>query len=155
MIVKAQSEQNKQLTELSNKSKMFWNYSEKAINIFRDELNISPEYIKKNEVWIYIKDKKIIGYYSLKYRNKELKFKDIVLEIGYWLDHMFILPEFIGQGYGKILFNHFNDLCLSKNVSEIMILADPNSKLFYEKMGCKYINEYPSSIPNRTTPYLL
>jgi maltose O-acetyltransferase len=155
MIKKANNEHGVLLTDLSIKSKMHWNYSENVMDVFRKELNISSEYIDRNEVWLYIKEDKVIGYYSLKYREKELRFKDIVLEIGYWLDHMFVLPKFIGYGYGKSLFNHFNTLCISKKINEVMILADPNSRGFYVKMGCKYIKEFTTSIPNRTTPYLL
>jgi hypothetical protein len=34
------------------------------------------------------------------------------------------------------------------------ILADPNSRGFYEKMSCRYVEEYPSIIKGRTTPFL-
>lgn len=36
-----------------------------------------------------------------------------------------------------------------------IILSDPNARKFYEKMGCKYQKEYPSTITNRTTSWLV
>ena len=155
MIKKAKPSDSKTVTDLAIKSKMYWKYSESVMDVFREELIISSEYIKTSNVWIYEKKGEIIGFYTLKFREKEFKFEDIVLKIGYWLDHMFILPEYIGQGFGKLLFNHFSTICQTINIEEVMILADPNAKKFYEKMGCEYIKEYTSSIPNRTTPYLL
>jgi maltose O-acetyltransferase len=73
---------------------------------------------------------------------------------GYWLDHMFIEPFSIGKGNGVKMFVHLRDRCGVRGVSELGILADPHSRGFYEKMGCDYMCEYPSTIKNRTTPYL-
>jgi hypothetical protein len=35
------------------------------------------------------------------------------------------------------------------------VLADPHARFFYEKMGCLYQTQWPSSIPGRTLPYLI
>ncbi len=68
---------------------------------------------------------------------------------------MFILPQEIGQGIGTEMFHHLRKWCQSEGVDEVGVLADPNSRGFYEKMGCEYQNEDPSTIPNRTTPRLV
>ena len=67
---------------------------------------------------------------------------------------MFIDPQKIGTGMGTKMFDHLRKRCVSRGINELNILADPNSKGFYEKMGCDYIGEYPSTIRNRTTPFL-
>ncbi len=73
---------------------------------------------------------------------------------GFWLEHLFIDPRHIGNGIGSKLFSHLRDRCKEMGRSELGILADPNSRGFYEKMGWRYIKEIPSNIKNRTTPYL-
>ena len=67
---------------------------------------------------------------------------------------MFLLPEFIGKGLGKKMFKHLLKKCKAEEIKKLCILADPNSRIFYEKMECKYQMEYPSTIENRTTPLL-
>jgi N-acetylglutamate synthase-like GNAT family acetyltransferase len=67
---------------------------------------------------------------------------------------MFIEPENIGNGIGTKMFDHLRKRCLSRGINELGILADSNSRGFYEKMGCVFKREYPSTIKNRTTPYL-
>jgi len=67
---------------------------------------------------------------------------------------MFIVVDRIGKGIGTKLFSHVRENCDSRGISELGILSDPNARGFYEKMGCEYIQEYPSTIKNRTTPYL-
>lgn len=52
------------------------------------------------------------------------------------------------------MFDHLRKRYLSRGINELGILADSNSRGFYEKMGCVFKREYPSTIKNRTTPYL-
>jgi len=99
-------------------------------------------------------DGKIIGFYSLVTLIDDIEASGTMIDKGNWLDHMFISPRHIGKGVGKKMFLHLRNLCKEKRIAEIKILADPNSKGFYEKMGCQYIKDYASTIENRTTPYL-
>jgi hypothetical protein len=52
------------------------------------------------------------------------------------------------------MFDHLRKMSCGRGIKELGILADPNSRGFYEKMGCEYKREYPSTVKNRTTPYL-
>ena len=90
---------------------------------------------------------------SVKY-FEDIEIAGIHINKGLWLEHMFIDPKNIGDGIGKKLFNHMKEHCMIKDIRKIGILADPNSKGFYEKMGCIYRGEYPSTIEGRTTPFL-
>jgi N-acetylglutamate synthase-like GNAT family acetyltransferase len=67
---------------------------------------------------------------------------------------MFVDPANIGNGIGTALFHHLSGWCVAKRIRKVGILADPNSRGFYEKMGCTYVQEYPSTIKGRTTPWL-
>jgi N-acetylglutamate synthase-like GNAT family acetyltransferase len=53
-----------------------------------------------------------------------------------------VKPENIGEGIGKRLFSHLIDFCKENSINEIKILADLNSKGFFQKTGCDFINEY-------------
>jgi len=84
---------------------------------------------------------------------KDIEASDIIIKKGTWLEHLFIDPPNIGKRIGTKLFRHLREKCLSTETWEIGILADPNSKGFYEKRGCTYIREYHPTIKGRTTPY--
>ncbi len=154
MIRRANIIENKFLTEMSFDSKRYWNYPEKYFNIWDTELTITSDYISTNDVYVYEENDCIIGYYSIVDLKRDLIVSDIVIEAGTWLEHMFISPQSIRNGIGTKLFLDCIELCYSKSIVTLKILADPNSRGFYERMGCKFIKDYPSTIEGRTTPYL-
>jgi GNAT superfamily N-acetyltransferase len=142
------------LTRISIASKGHWRYPLEYFEVWKNELTISADYIGKNEVYIYEAGHEIVGYYSIVTLPEDLVVSGITLRKGFWLEHMFIDPPHIGKGIGTKLFRHLRNRCEENGINELGILADPNSRGFYEKMGCRYIGEYPSTINNRTTPYL-
>ncbi len=149
----AETEESTLLTEISLASKMYWPYPDEYMQIWKDELTITPQYIEENEVYICSVEDSIAGYYSLVELDSSRQVDDITLAPGLWLDHMFIKPDLIGKGIGREMFSHCILTCLKKHHSLIRLLADPHSGMFYIKMGCRYIEEYPSTVPGRTTPY--
>ena len=48
MIKKAKPSDSKTVTELTIKLKMYWKYSESVMDVFKEELVISPKYIKNS-----------------------------------------------------------------------------------------------------------
>lgn len=142
------------LTRISFESKGYWGYPLAYFEIWKNELTISPDYIEKNDVHVYQKGRAVAGYYSIVNLPEDIIISDIRLTKGFWLEHMFVDPLHIGKGIGSKMFRHLRKECEKNGVRELGILADPNSIGFYEKMGCRYIREFPSTIKNRTTPYL-
>lgn len=155
MIRRAREGESNVLTSISFASKAFWGYPEEYFVQWAGELTLSERYIRDNDVFVYEDDGLVIGYYSLVENGGHIEIDGISLEQGTWLDHFFIEPDSIGRGIGSSLFAHLRQRCLLKHVSAVRILADPYSRGFYEKMGCRYQGEYPSTIARRTTPYLL
>ena len=153
-IREAETKEHILLTNISFQSKRYWNYPESFFDIWKDELTITENYISGNDVYVYEINGNVTGYYSIVTLRSDLAVSEIIIEAGIWLEHMFILPEFIGKGIGRQLFTHCVEKCAKKNTDRIKILADPNASQFYEKMGCRFIKEYPSTIAGRTTPYL-
>lgn len=156
MIRPARTEEAEELTRISFASKGYWNYPREYFAFWERELTIDPGYIKENDVFVFESGGKAVGYYSVIHLSEDLEVSDIRLEKGYWLEHMFIEPGHIGQGIGTRMFRHLRSRCEEQGIRELRLLSDPNSRGFYEKMGCEYVREFPSTIPKRTTPcYLL
>jgi GNAT superfamily N-acetyltransferase len=154
MIRSAIIEDSETLTNISFESKGYWKYPKEYFEIWQNELTISQNYIQRNDVFVYENYGSIIGYYSIVNLEEDIEICGIPINRGIWLEHMFIDPQYIGKGYGTKLFSHLRKWCIEADIRNVGILADPNSKGFYEKMGCVYIREYPSTIEGRTTPFL-
>ena len=51
------------------------------------------------------------------------------------LKYLFIEPQYIGRGYGKVLWNHLVEYCEIMGFKEFSIVTSPQAKEFYVKMG--------------------
>ncbi|WP_395052663.1 GNAT family N-acetyltransferase [Flavobacterium sp.] len=143
-IVKATSKDDEVLTSITKKSKAFWGYSAEQILKWNDSLTVSKEYIETYNVFKLITEDTIIGYYS--YFNIE---KDTIK-----LDNLFILPEHIGKGFGKLLMNDFLNKLEKSETKKVQLHADPNAENFYLKLGFKKVGEFETTIKNRFMPIM-
>lgn len=134
-IIRATKDDADSLTAIAISAKRHWNYPEAWIQHWLPQLTISAEYISANEVWIMVDEEKPIAFYSLS-QDEE----------GYELGHLWVLPEYIGQGIGKQLLQHTFERCKLLNIYNLKIYADPNAQSFYEKMGATKISEYHSDL---------
>ena len=154
-IRRARPEEAARLTELSFAAKAYWNYPQSHYRRWQQELTITADYIAAHDVYVCGNGPKICGYYSLVILQEDLAVAGALLKAGVWLEHMFVDPASIGRGVGSRLFDHLCQEVHNSGSDSIHILADPHARPFYEKMGCIYQGECPSSIPGRTTPYLV
>lgn len=143
-IEKAQINDHFTLSKITYLGKAFWGYDKQLLDKWKEDLTITPDYIIKNNVFKLISDGKIIGFYSfLKLENNILK-----------LDFLFILPEYIGSGIGKLLMTDFIDKAKNLNIEKIILDADPNAEKFYKKFGFQTYNKLESSVKNRFLPQM-
>lgn len=143
-IQKAIPEDNIRLTEITKKSKAYWGYCEEQISIWSNNLTVTIDYIEKNDVFNLIEENKIIGYYSyIKQENKQVK-----------LDNLFLLPEYIGKGFGTYLMNDFLQRMRDEKYQKITLDSEPNAEQFYQKLGFKKVGEFETSIKNRFMPIM-
>jgi GNAT superfamily N-acetyltransferase len=141
-IRKARPEESEELTAISFAAKRHWDYPEAYFDVWVEELTIAEEYIRKNHVYAAEVDDAVVGYYSIVCNDR-----------GFWLEHIFIQPDYIGKKIGTQLMRHAEALCRNLNCKKLMVLADPHSRGFYEKLGVKYVREVPSNIEDRTVSY--
>lgn len=127
------------LTQIAVSAKRYWNYPERWIEIWLPALTITPIYISEHETWVAVVDEKPLGFYSL---NKEDDFL--------WLDNLWILPEFMGQGIGRRLFHHALERSRVLGASVLKIESDPNAQSFYEKMGARKNGEHQSEVDGQS-----
>ena len=143
-IEKVNTTDSEILTQITKKSKAYWGYSAEQIQKWEVSLTISQDYIREHDVFKLVKDNVIIGYYSYLFEDgKNVK-----------MDNLFILPEYIGKGFGKYLFLDFLNRMKEAEIQTIQLDSEPNAEGFYSKMGFVKIGAFETSIKDRFMPVM-
>lgn len=140
------------LTDISFAAKKYWNYPEEYLEVWKNELTITPAYIQNNIVYLAEQGGQVIGYFSLVEVENDFWTGNVFVNKGFWLEHIFILPDYIGKGIGSNLIHILKTKCQEMKIDKIYIFSDPNAKGFYDKIGAHYLGESLSSIEGRTVP---
>ena len=130
-IVQANSTDHKDLTEIALASKRYWGYPEEWIFAWKEQLQITAEMIENSLVYKAVSDGKTAGFYVLTGNSEKLE-----------LEHLWIKPENIGQGTGKILFEHALIQAARSGASRVEIESDPNALGFYKRMGAYQVGTH-------------
>ena len=144
IIEKAKITDNEILTVITKKSKAYWGYSNEQIEDWSPFLTVTEEYIETNSVFNLMLDNQIIGYYSF-FHESENSIK---------LDNLFVLPDFIGKGFGKLLMNDFLVGLQDLSVQKVVLNSEPNAESFYIKFGFVKIGQIETSIKDRYLPIM-
>ena len=143
-IQKAIPSDHEILTQITKKSKAYWGYSNEQIEDWSPFLTVTEEYIETNSVFNLMLDNQIIGYYSF-FHESENSIK---------LDNLFVLPDFIGKGFGKLLMNDFLVRLQDLSVQKVVLNSEPNAESFYIKFGFVKIGQIETSIKDRYLPIM-
>lgn len=123
-IIRANPADAETLSAIAWAAKAHWGYPPRWMEQWRDQLTITPEFIVKNETFAAAIDSLIIGFHALLETSEALR-----------LEHLWILPERIGQGIGRRLFAHAIERATLHGVRCLTIEADPNAEPFYLHLG--------------------
>jgi len=143
-IERAQENDHIRLTEITFAGKSFWGYDNVQLEKWRSDLTISADYITDNETYKLVLNEETIGYFSIiKVDN------DTII-----LDNIFLLPDYIGKGYGRFLMLDCIERAKIQQAKRIILDAEPNAENFYRNFGFETIGQFESSIKNRFLPQM-
>jgi len=127
------------LTDIAIKAKGHWGYSDVQMAHWAKQfLTVSPEYVAANHAWVASVDSRPVAFAAIKLEAAETI-----------LDHLWVLPAYIGQGIGKSLFLHAA-LCMdAMHCHEFVFASDPHADGFYYKMGAAKIGDNHSGLQAR------
>lgn len=116
------------LTNIAMGAKAYWGYDQAFMDSCRDELTVTVEDLKHADKYYLLveQDGHVWGFATL---NKS---QGNTCE----LEALFVAPECIGQGMGKVLFTKAIDLAKNLDVDSVEIHSDPYAAEFYKRMGC-------------------
>jgi GNAT superfamily N-acetyltransferase len=134
-----------ELTELALRSKAHWGYDEAFMAKCRETLKVTAEDCESGAVWVAADGARLAGFCSVCGDAPQGKLSDL-----------FIDPEYIGKGAGRLLLENAVERAKELGFSELEIHSDPHAVDFYLHFGAEKAGEVPSeSIPGRTLPRLL
>lgn len=140
------------LTRIAFSAKQHWNYPSCYLELWKNELTISADYILKNIVYKASAKDVVTGFYSIVNVENDFYAGEVFVQKGYWIEHIFILPEYHKQGIGRLLIDHAKQVARNTGIQSLMIFVDPFAQGFYEKIGAKFVRHSKSSIKDRMIP---
>ena len=143
-ISKALPSDNDRLTEIAWQSKSHWNYPAEWMELWRKGLTISAEMIEQNDVFkLVLNSGEIVGCCVL------ITEKEVL-----WIEHLWILPDAIGNGFGKQLLQTALQQTVKPIHKKIKVVSDVNAEVFYQKMGFETVSQYESVPKGRFLPVM-
>ncbi len=130
------------LSDLAITSKGYWGYPEDLLELWGKDLRIRKEFIQENVVRTINLKSELIGFFGLRI-SRECE-----------LEHMWLLPAYIGKGYGKAAFEEVQNEFRRLGITKFFIVSDPNAEKFYISQGARRVGEVESKPQNRFLPKL-
>lgn len=132
------------LTRVAHAAKRFWGYSAKLMRLWEADLTVTPEFVAGHPVYCATHEGAIVGFYAVSGGNAIRE-----------LEHLWIHPECIGAGVGRLLFSHLLGHLRRKGVARLMIASDPNAEGFYRRLGARRVGMVASRPAGRRLPLLV
>jgi GNAT superfamily N-acetyltransferase len=123
-LTRACAEDADALTEIALAAKRHWRYPESWIRGWKDALTITPEYVIAHPTWAAAIKGEFVGFCAV-----QIAAGDAVL------DHLWVLPSFMGRGIGRALFQHAEEIARASGAIRMRIVGDPHAERFYSRMG--------------------
>lgn len=141
-IRKAIAKDIPELNRVSIASKKHWGYPDEWIANWLDELTLTPEKFVRQNILVGELNGEIIGFCSITESESE-----------YEILHLWVVPQFIGQGYGKKILTRTMDEFVTSD-KPIIVEADPNAESFYKSLGFETFDKVESFPKGRLLPVM-
>lgn len=130
-----------QLTVIAQAAKAHWGYPKEWLEIWRDDLTFTPEYIAQHPVIVATDQNEISGFVAIEPWQDNLQ-----------LAHFWISPAHMSKGVGRALFAQALHYCETTSCRKLRVVSDPNASGFYEAMGCQFSAFEETKIRGRRLP---
>lgn len=133
------------LNQLMRAGKGYWGYPEDGLDRFMKTFGIPDDtYFNDAIGFVAESSQDVVGYYLFKTDEQPPT-----------LDQFFLDIRFVGQGYGRHLWNHCVGQSRQYGWIEFKFWSDPHSLGFYEHMGAVKIGERPMvTLPGHMAPIM-
>lgn len=134
LIRKARPQEGQMLTQLAFRSKAYWGYDTKLLEVWRDELTVSEEMIRDFISYVAQSGDRVVGFWCREPKEEH--------SAGF----LFIEPDWIGKGVGRLLWEAVMADAKQRGLRYLTWEADPNAEPFYLRMGAYRIGLKASDV---------
>jgi GNAT superfamily N-acetyltransferase len=132
------------LSAIARAAKAHWRYPGAWLAAWEPVLTITPDYVRREIVFVGVRDGEPIGFYALEPRADRWS-----------LEHMWVEPGEHGRGVGRSLFAHALGTVRALRPGVVVIESDPFAAGFYVRMGARQTGTVAAAVegdPNRRLP---
>jgi GNAT superfamily N-acetyltransferase len=127
------------LTAIAHAAKRHWGYPESWIAAWGEALTITPAFVAARPVFVAEDGGGAVrGFHALAPAGDD-----------WTLEHLWVLPDCIGTGVGRLLFEHAAATARAGGAAALAIEADPHAEGFYRHMGARRVGEVPAAMDDR------
>ncbi len=124
LFQRAQEGEGEMLSAIAFAAKQHWGYPREWMEEWREELTVTPDFIRTQSVCVAQYAGDVVGFFALKRQEDALH-----------LEHLWLKPAYIGRGLGRALFAEAVVQARAAGVKELRIKSDQNAEPFYLEMG--------------------
>ena len=129
-IREGRSDEFERLREIAIAAKAHWGYALARVQEWAERGDFEPESLSKRLVYVAEIEGEPVGWASLIPRGM----------VG-WLEDLWVDPQWIGRGVGRLLFEHVAKEAGQLGFRRLEWEAEPNARGFYERMGGVYVRD--------------
>lgn len=143
---RARPEEAEAITRLALRSKRHWGYDDAFMAALAPELTFTPADLaqERDHVEVLESADDLLGVFRLCWRTEMAFLEDL------WID-----PEAMGRGYGRLVFERSVEVARSWGKGVMELEADPFAEPFYLHLGAVRVGMSPVTIvPGRSVPLM-
>lgn len=136
LIRPARNEEANALNQLTRRSVLHWGYEPAFLEWEPEAITVDQAFMQRARVFLLEEIGALVGYYAFTGLESDLR-----------LDKLFLEPEYIGTGRGRLLWNHAVAEARSVGAPGFTLYSDPNAAPFYAAMGARFVQEIETNWP--------
>ena len=143
LIRRAVPSDSERLTAIAHAAKARWGYPPAWLELWRDDLTVTPAFVARQLTLCADVDGTTAGFAAA-----------VKGALGWELEHLWVLPAFMGQGVGRDLLSAMLERLRAVGAESLRIASDPHAVGFYERLGAHLVGEVDSLPLGRRLPVL-
>lgn len=132
-----------ELTEIAVSAKRHWGYPTEWMELWREDLTVSPAQVACGWTFAAWLDDGIVGWCGLEPTPPRAE-----------IDGCWVRPKYMGRGIGACLLDHALSRAIDAGIGEMIAVADPHAEGFYQRRGFERIGVEPSVPLGRFLPVM-
>jgi GNAT superfamily N-acetyltransferase len=138
-----EGDEGERLREIAIAAKAHWGYDLDRVKQWAAMGDFSPIALRQRDVYVAAVASGPVGWAAA-----------VGQADAWWLDDLWITPQWMGKGIGSRLFEHVAEQARAAGAHRMEWEAEPNALGFYERMGGRWLRESEPSVWGRVNPIM-